>query len=217
MMYRQGKTITSTSTEVDRFKSAVRRVITSQEVRGEQWRTGPRRKVLVRIVRLIDRHARTGSFTAREQHYRFQPMIIVRRVKQILQNESSVVWQLLTKAHKAARLEWASDMVALRRDTGAKWCLATRAVYIRWIRWSICPLERHPSSLPLPPHPPKRRWGSNHLGLLFLPRKVSFGLHTGQHRLVTALLRSGDDIPPICIRAMPPRLNFPSVYCLLSH
>ncbi len=110
-LYEGGKTITAIYVIINRCCSAVRRVITQGTKQGGQRRTGPKRKVLQREVRLLLRQARTGEYSARQLRDLYAPMVTVRRVQQLLAADPHLTWRRphaapkLTASHRAARHE----------------------------------------------------------------------------------------------------------------
>ena len=94
--YPLGKSITSISTEVNRCRSAIRRIIQSEHVQGGQQRRGARRKVVVRSLK-------TSTIRAACYFSRTTPPAILQRIRR----SALSIW----------KFEFSTDHLALQTST----------------------------------------------------------------------------------------------------
>ena len=83
-LHGEGNTITTISCSVNRCRRAVREVITDVNQLHGTHKRGAKKKAMTRALRLILRHARSGSYTVRQLRDRFTPFVTVRRIQQLL-------------------------------------------------------------------------------------------------------------------------------------
>ncbi len=98
-------------------RDAVLRVMRSGTIGGGRHRSGLKWKLPKRAVILMMRVVCTGKFTALEVQARYEPMVTVRHIKQILAAEQTIKWDrmpvapALTPNYKGDRLKCAREVV----------------------------------------------------------------------------------------------------------